>query len=325
VIAKEHRCVMPLTGGRDSRLLAALLKPDLGKVDQFYTHIVNYASRVDHAIAVHVANAFGVPFEAHDFRKMRKQSDETKALQLALFQTAAGITIPAPAEIATGANRKLKRNRVILRGHQTDILRAVFLDRRGEASRKNLRWQVRRLMPVAPKNMTKEVFLRFEPRYKAWCESLPPAVRSKQADLMFAEIYYCSSLGVVFPGMTRNFYLSPFNSRRLIALALAIDDEYRHQSKAVDDLLERLAPEVNRVPLDYEVSANLDLYDDPETLLSWSAQRVQASKTRAVHIWGPQAKAKLPANKASPVALTVPKIREVSMAKTGKPAIAKKL
>lgn len=296
-IAARHACAMPITGGRDSRLLAAFLKPDLGKVGQYYTHIVNYASRVDHAIATHVAKALGLKLKSHDFRRVSGQSNATKAQQLALYQTATGITAPAPAEVMTGVIRNIKRNTVILRGHQTDLLRAVFLDRRGEGARKNLRWQIRRLMPVSPPNMTNEIFLRFEPRYRAWCESLPPATRSKQVDLMFAEIYYSSSLGVVFPGLTRNFYLSPFNSRRLIALALAIDDEYRHQSKAVDDLVERMAPEVNRVPLDYEVSANLDLYDDPEMLKAWSKQRVKDSVARAAAIRG---RAKPRANPARP-------------------------
>lgn len=102
---------------------------------------------------------------------------------------------------------------------------------------------------------------------------------------MFAEIYYSSSLGVTFPAMTRNFYLSPFNSRQLIGLALAIDDEYRHQSKAVDDMLLRLSPELAAVPIDYEVSPDLELHNDSKVMKSWSAKRLAEAKSRAENIW----------------------------------------
>ena len=166
-----------------------------------------------------------------------------------------------------------------MRGHQTDILRAVFLDRNGEAARAELIWQVKRLMPVPYPEFTRKVYRLFSKRYKAWLDGLPKCVQAKSVDMMFAEIYYCSSLGVTFPGLVRHFYLSPFNSRRMIGLCMSIDDEYRHESLAVDDLIYRLNPALHHVPLDYETGALLDDLEDP--IYRRAAVRMRVMKTTA--------------------------------------------
>lgn len=254
-------CALPLSGGRDSRLIAGFAQGRLGRVRQVFTHVTNYGTRKDAALAGHVAQALRTEHEVHDHRGTTLTPDEL-ARETAIWQVATGIDSAPPNEVRTGVNRSIEDDALILRGHQTDILRAVFLDRPGEAGRRSLAWQVKRLMPVPYAEFNRRVFLRFVARYRAWLDSLPACVRHKSVDMMFAEIYYPSSLGVTFPGLTRHFYLSSFNSRRMIGLAMSFDDDARLRSHVVDDLLYRMNPALHHVPLDYEAGSLLDDLED---------------------------------------------------------------
>ena len=68
---------------------------------------------------------------------------------------------------------------------------------------------------------------------------------------------------MTFPGLHRHFYMSPFNSRRMIELSLSIDVTYRIGAKPVDDLLYRMNPDLLSVPFDNEISADLSNIDGP--------------------------------------------------------------
>lgn len=62
---------------------------------------------------------------------------------------------------------------------------------------------------------------------------------------------------MTFPGLHRHFYMSPFNSRRMIELSLSIDVDYRIGARPVDDLLCRMNPALLAVPFDNEFGADL--------------------------------------------------------------------
>ncbi len=276
-------CALPITGGRDSRIIAGFAQGRLGRLRHVFTHITNYGTRKDAAIARHVADALRVPLEVHDFKTDRIPADDL-ARETAIWQVATGLDGPPPTNVGKGVSRFLAEDTVILRGHQTDILRAVFLDRKGEAARADLIWQVKRLMPVPYPEFTRKIFRRFGARYKAWVDALPGCVREKSVDMMFAEIYYCASLGLTFPGLVHHFYLSPFNSRRMIGLSMSFDDEYRHESLAVDDLIYRMNPALHHVPLDYETGALLDDLEDPAYRRAVVRLRVMKTTARAAAV-----------------------------------------
>jgi hypothetical protein len=124
---------------------------------------------------------------------------------------------------------------------------------------------------------------------------------NKSIDFMFLEIYYTCGLGSIFPALSRNFYLSPYNSRRLITLSLSFDDQYRIDAKPVDDIVHRINPAVNAIPYDDDFGADLIELLDPEMREKAARTRVAGTAARAAEFArGAKAVGKKPAAKAKP-------------------------
>jgi len=277
----RFKTALPLSGGQDSRLLASMAGAEIHEIDQIFTNIHNYSSRIDATIAGKIAEVLSLDHEVFDRRKI-DVSAENVARDEKEFHVALGMRIPLKREVIYGLQDKLADGAIVLRGHQTDLLRAVFIDRLGGKARKNLRWQIKRMMIVSRKEFSQETYERFLPAYQAWIDTLPVKSRTRQVDLMFLEIYYSATIGAFFPAMTRNFYMSPFNSRRMMQLSLSIDEKYRHNSFAVNDILLITNPDLHDVPFDYEFGGNrgLELIDNRELMAELTAKRRQASHDR---------------------------------------------
>lgn len=279
-IAARHRCALPLSGGRDSRLLAGFAGPHLARMNQIFTHVTNYSTRGDAEIARRIASCLGIPHEVHD-KRGAAFSARRAARNERCFQIAAGAPVRAPDELRKDLQHAIEPGSVVLRGHQTDFLRAVFVPHTDRARWKDFRWQIAKLLIVPGKDVTEAHVDRFLPEYMAWHRTLPRAALAKAIDFMFLEVYYSASLGFTFPGLHRQFYMSPFNSRRLIELSLSIDDVYRRAGHAVDDILHRMSPELQALPFDDEFGPDLAAIDGP---LPRRDARVAATRVRAASL-----------------------------------------
>ena len=284
-IARRHRTWLALSGGQDSRLLLAMAGSAIGDVERCFTHISNYANRIDATIAARMAEHVGVEHEVHD-RKRNKNVPNEIERDMQEFQRGAGFAMPAVREVANGLARRLPKDAIVLRGHQTDILRAVFSTNTGANARRKTAWQVKRLMAVPYAEFNRSIHERFRPRYENWRLALPDFAEPSSTDLMFLELYYSSSLGCVFPALSRNFYMSPFNGRRQIAYAMAIDEAYRRRSFAVFDILYRIDPELHDIPFDFELGAEIAKINDADHVQACTKDRRKASAGRASAILG---------------------------------------
>ncbi|QOL79383.1 adenine nucleotide alpha hydrolase family protein [Pseudooceanicola spongiae] len=247
----RYTTALPLSGGQDSRLLAAMAGDEIHAFDQFFTHIHNYASRIDTAIAGEIARSLQLKHSVFDKRSVKVDAAQVEHSQME-FEVAAGVVAPQNREIAAGLDQGLTDGGVVMRGHQTDLLRAVFIDKLGKQGREDFRWQIKRLLIVPPRDFNGTVYRKYLPLYQDWYESLPDTARHKSVDFMFLEIYYSSTLGLTFPALHRSFFMSPFNSRRNIELSLSIDDSYRRAGHAVNDILLLNNPALHALPFDYE-------------------------------------------------------------------------
>ncbi|MGC8202872.1 hypothetical protein ACP2AV_09235 [Aliiroseovarius sp. PTFE2010] len=253
---------LPLTGGRDSRLLLAMGGQALDNVTAIFTNINNYATRRDAALAEQLCAAVGQPHQVNDKRKVKRPRDGSLAQAQAAFHVATATKLPLPDEYQTNTISGLAPNTVVLRGHQTDLLRAVYVAHTDKRKWKNFNWQINKLL-IGPSDQRARIHARFDADYRAWLQTLPPAAQAKQIDFMFLEIYYPSSIGATFPGLSRNLYLSPFNARRLIGLALGFDDVARRKRDVVNDIIHRANPALDAVPYTDELGSDLgDLQDD---------------------------------------------------------------
>jgi hypothetical protein len=74
--------------------------------------------------------------------------------------------------------------------------------------------------------------------------------------------------------------VSPFNSRRLIGLALGFDEKERRKSVPVFDIIERQRPELSLVPYDFELPASLDTLQDKLLCLELTQRRRRRTRKR---------------------------------------------
>ncbi|MBN2630582.1 MAG: hypothetical protein JXR75_08590 [Rhodobacteraceae bacterium] len=282
-IAQAHRTWLALSGGQDSRLLLALAGPAVQNLERSFTHVSNFMGRIDASIAARMAAQVGLDHEIHDRRRHKAVPEQVRKDEEA-FLRSLGFPMRPSREISNGLIRRLPDGVVVFRGHQTDILRAVFSDKIGAKARRRTQWQIKRLMPVPRTEFDTSAFERFQGRYEAWRQALPPFAEANSTDLMFLEIYYSSTIGCSFPAMSRVFYMSPFNGRRQIGHAMAIDEAYRKSGFAVFDLIARCNPGLADIPFDFELGPDLAKLDDADHVSQAVQPRRASTQQRLARI-----------------------------------------
>lgn len=274
---------VPVTGGKDSRLLLGLMGDKARQsTKQFFSYFTNYATRRDTTIAQRLAQVVGVDLTVFSYRDTAPEEKTRFAARTRRRQHY--ITSGACVALRHPKFRLdpfVPKDMVVLRGHQTDLLRAVFVSFASPARWKRLSRQIRKLFLVPIEEFSEEVYLRFEPFYRTWLAGLPPVAQSRQIDFMFIEVYYTSSLGALFPAQMDHFYMSPFNSRRLIELSLRFDTQFRMDSGPVYDLLHRNCPEMDTIPFDDETGPGLDELEDESLITEPMEKRIKAVRKRA--------------------------------------------
>lgn len=263
-IAKRYKTAMPLTGGNDTRILFALAGVEgRQQVNQYFAHINNYATRRDAFVGQQLCELKGLSFEQHD-RKKNNVPIFTRKRAVKQYHIASGANTPAPKEIQNGLVQRIEGGSVVMRGHQTNIMRGQYLITSDSQKWLEDTWQIRMMRLVGDGEFNSEVAARFRPDFQKCFGDLPENALSRAADFMFLETLVPSALGILFPGQPDNFYLSPFNSRRLVELSLGFDAEYRLANHTTYDLLLRADPEIARLPFAFELSADLSGNTDTE-------------------------------------------------------------
>ena len=249
-IAGAYPTALPISAGQDSRLLATMAGSEIDKVDQIYTHINNWINTVDADIGAMLAKNLNRDHQIHTKGDHSVNRRELKSLNQ-MFSIAVGYPTTVPEEYANGNVKSIIKDAVILRGHQTDLLRAVFV-RKKKSQWTDFDWQIKRLLILPRGQFNMELANNFRPDYKRWYDSLPKNAKDKSVDFMFLEIYYSSTIGAIFPGLWNNFYMSPFNSRRLIELSLKFKERFRQKSLPVFCITQLQNPKVAAIYYDFE-------------------------------------------------------------------------
>lgn len=257
------KTAMPLTGGNDSRILFALTKPeDRPLLTQRFSHINNYANRRDSVVGTALCRAAGVPHDVHDRKKISVKPFIRKKASRS-YQIASGTNGPVPKEIANGLFLSVTEGATVMRGHQCNILRGQYLTTSIPEKWTEPGWHIRIMRTVGENQFNTEIAKKFTPDFMRYYRDLPENAKQRSADFIFFETLVPAALGVLFPGQSHAFYLSPFNSRRLVQLCMQPDTAYRMTNAGTQDLILRAAPEIFPVPFNFELPA--DLRDDEES------------------------------------------------------------
>ena len=255
LIRSSSPAILPITGGADSRLLLAFAKDALDDVDLFFTHKTNFNTGRDMELAEALAARVGVTLTKFDLVEDPELVRAQRVCKRMSMQErlAEGIwgDIPKVDQKKISERMVLPVGGVVLRGHVTDISKAVLWQKIGirEFERQNGMYHD----PNVGLRLLKTGDNAFEvpwyhDQYNAWMATLPENARRRAVDFMALEQFRCHGLGAQFYAFAHNFYMAPGSDRRIIQALVSIPPHLRSEYHINDMLLEQSAPELLDVP-----------------------------------------------------------------------------
>jgi hypothetical protein len=261
-LATHHPVALPVTGGQDSRLLLAFSKPHKDKIKLFFSHVTNFNTQVDASTAAALCARIGVPHETFQIQgniKAYRPKLPLRDLRRRYLIRRGYLLDDSDLQLTPLLKRELSafsavpEGHLVLRGHVTDICKAVLWRRTG------ITWSKQNpvgampadrgvsLMQLCPKALGYVDKDYFYPAYDAWKNELPQNAERRSIDLMGLEQYRPYGLGLTFNGHEDNFYMAPGNDRKIIAALAKTPPEMRAQLYVNDFLLHSAAPELHDV------------------------------------------------------------------------------
>lgn len=258
-VARRHPTLLPLTGGRDSRNLAAAAKPHLEHITQSYTIVSNWQGQIDAQIAEKIAHKLGLDHQTYASFIDETQDRDTlkrparRRLKRA-FRLAGGYVGDANNDVLDGLARKLPKG-VVLRGNVMELLKANHWKRglaqdAAHPDGHDAEYATERLA-IFPEGGADTV-AAFKPDYLAWKNTLPAGAQPLAYDFAFIESLL-PGWQPKFYGYTSNFLLNPFNDRALIEGCLRLPVADRQANIYNDALLTHMAPELTSIPFTPEI------------------------------------------------------------------------
>ncbi|EPX80702.1 hypothetical protein [Litoreibacter arenae] len=258
-IAKGHTTLLPLTGGRDSRNLAAAAKPHLSNVTQSFTLVSNWQGQIDAELGEQIAKTLGIDHVTYAsyFGDARNRKTPGKLACRRIkrsFRLATGYVGDPNNDVMDGLARKVPKG-VVLRGNVMELFKANHWKRglahdAAHPDGHDADYATERLA-ILPAGGEKTV-ATFKPDYLAWKTTLPEAAQALAYDFAFIESLL-PGWQPKFYGYTRNFLVNPFNDRALIEGCLRLPVAERQANVYNDALLAHLAPELKDIPFLPEV------------------------------------------------------------------------
>jgi hypothetical protein len=233
-------CVVPLTGGRDSRILISCGMADLDQVAEFSAFRFHNASRVDSRMGRDLAASMGLFFRQY-FKVAASWTQKRD------FRLKSGYSGQRGEFRAIAMVESFPRDHVVLRGNILELLRA----NQWRADRVNRPFKLlhglRRIF-VVPRPLERAAIDVWGPAYMAWREGLPENARPRTYDFGFVELLLPNTQGAFFAGYHGCFPLNPFNDRKLIGLAIGLPVEMRRRNAIVETVFRRTNPWLLDVP-----------------------------------------------------------------------------
>jgi hypothetical protein len=259
-VGARRNLVLGLSGGRDSRLMAAALGPVLGRIRMVYGHATNFMTRVDVMLGQRIAETLKVPYRVLDTDDPDHVAPRPFAIRQArrAFAIATGGFGTILTEDVLGLTRHLPPGAVLLRGGLLDISRAVWWrgwpKRRTQLGTGEAEQMLNLVSGHAQMLNTADSPLRTQ--YRAWRKTLPPDRLELIHDYIFLEFFYLASWQRYY-GTQGGFCLCMGCDRALIDAFLSVPVETRFSAELQQDLVRALSPELADIPTHFELRQHL--------------------------------------------------------------------
>jgi hypothetical protein len=241
-VARLGSYYLPLSGGRDSRVLLACSREALRSCNLFIVEMPTHAAKLDCQIVKKMSRRFGLGHRVLSFE--RATQDELDVFSYRTGRCVDGLTLNY-ARVFQQLDRKLP----MFWGAAGELGRSYHW-RRGDAksskiSAEDLLQRLTRLLPGVSGS-------RIRTRAQKWLETLPLRNALSVWGLLYNELYNGCWVGPKEYGYTHNaFRLWPFNHRRLIEIMLSLPADYRQDLRFERDIIEKQWPELLQFPFNW--------------------------------------------------------------------------
>jgi hypothetical protein len=228
----EFTCSLPVTGGRDSRIILAAALPVADKVNEFPCHRFHNPSRKDAKAAKQILKSVNLTLKQH----FKKASEPTTLRDMRLKMGWSGFR----GELAALSMIKdYPKDNLILRGNILELMRANQWRTDNTEKPFNYTHAIRRLGISASKGAAVST-RQWQRDYDAWLDGLPESARANAYDIAWLEHSLPNYQVAYINGFEHMTMLNPFNDRYLISKTLSIPPKTRKQDKLVQAVLKHL-------------------------------------------------------------------------------------
>lgn len=238
-IVSNLPCIVPVTGGRDSRSLIACGADHLHHVSEFSAFKFHNTSAIDAVRGRDIMKMLGYDFKIYGRKPISHRAR-------AEFHLKTGYSGARGEIAAMQAVESYPKDRLVVRANIMELLRANqwrqrHIDNpfiRGHAMKR-----LKAGVPISP------FFRTFRRDYRNWRMSLPTKdLIERPYDMGFLEHLVPNTQGPYLNGYHNNVFVNPFNDRYLIGRSMQLPVQLRYDKKIYDMILERTRPDLMAVP-----------------------------------------------------------------------------
>ena len=238
-IVSNLPCIVPMTGGRDSRSLIACGADHLHHVDEFSAFKFHNSSSIDAVRGREIIKSLGYDFKIYGRKPISHRAR-------AEFHLKTGYTGVRGEIAGMRAVESYPKDHVVVRGNIMELLRANQWRQRhidNPFVRAHAMMRLKADVPISP------YFKTFKRDYRTWRIALPTSdLRERPYDMAFLEFLVPNTQGPYFNGYHNNVFVNPFNDRYLIGRSMQLPVQLRYDDKIHDMILERTRPELMAFP-----------------------------------------------------------------------------
>lgn len=241
-----HDVTLSLSGGYDSRAIYAIADNETReRFAQIFSAVHNKIGWYDAMVASAVCGLDGLGIEIHQTARPRRLRTKAELAQAKLaYYVGTGKRGHVPIETQLGSYSKIIDNAIVMRGQQIPILKAIFVKNTNPDAWTEEFLVDRVITMLGAAEAPEETKKAIAESTRALVATYPQNARARIVDLLLMEAVNGPELAEMFTGFSHAFYLSPFNSRRLVQLLAGFLTSHRADLSTFHHLLFRADPRV---------------------------------------------------------------------------------
>lgn len=250
-LVDHEPCILPVTGGSDSRKLLACLSHRVQDLKCVFAFKHTHYAKDDCAAGEYVSGLVGADFRLIHAEEAKLRFPLTRPEQrrrnVLFWLRSSEVSWPTP-EYRKRCYLIPPRDTVHLRGNVMDLTRAVWWgrwDARRKLMKPGLKYEIGNLFLMA--NPSVDIVSDWAEEYLGWKHGLPENAQRLVHDFIFLELFLHVS-SAKYHAYPDYFYINPFSDRRLIELTLSLPVAYRFGSEVNEEFLKRADPRLANQP-----------------------------------------------------------------------------